>query len=158
MKNKLPKRTDLNHILATLQKQDVLFLYKTIRGALPSIKPQKGWRKDLDAGDMSFGGDVERIRKYRNCYVHSLPAEFNESKLESDWNDILYLFKRVDQYFLDEHKKETSFHAQAKRLQPPRGIYLHKCIYFCHLGSIHSSYLELFGLAIGHCFKYTIIM
>ena len=114
---------DLTNVLTALEEKDILFLYKIVSKADLIPNPQKGWGKDVAPGDMSFGGDIERIRQYRNKYVHSSPNAFMESELEREWNDILYLFKRADQYFKEEHNKMTSFHQQAVQLTQPRGMY-----------------------------------
>ena len=109
----ITKREDISK---TLQKEDVQVLYRVIRNTPLLPKPHSGWGKEVDRKDMSHSGDIERIRLSRNKYIHSPPHNFSKRELEAEWNDILYLFKRVDQYFQQEHNIKTIFHHEAVQL------------------------------------------
>lgn len=79
-------------------KFDVTLLYTLIRNLCPSLTPTRGWGLEPDALHITIGDDIERLRLFRNNFVHGESTEIPDYEFRTLWSNIKDVSQRIHTY------------------------------------------------------------
>lgn len=93
--------SDEKKILQTLEnsrysKMDGVLIYKVIRYFNLVEEPTNGWNKLPAANHIKQGDDVERMRQFRNKYVHLPIWNISDEQFEHFFNESIEIASRLD--------------------------------------------------------------
>ncbi|VDI65661.1 Hypothetical predicted protein, partial [Mytilus galloprovincialis] len=94
--------SDEKKILQTLEnsrysKMDGVLMYKVIRYFNLVEEPTNGWNKLPAANHITQGDDVERMRRFRNKYVHLPIWNISDEQFEHFFNESIEIASRLDE-------------------------------------------------------------
>lgn len=84
------------------QTFDVTLLYKLIRNLCPSLEPTHGWGEEPDVTDTDIGDDIERLRLFRNKYVHDRSTNIPNNDFEHLWKDLRSVIQRTQTFVISK--------------------------------------------------------
>lgn len=74
---------------------DVSLLYLLIRNICPIQMPTQGWGKMPRTTDITFGDDIERLRSFRNSFVHGKFTGMPDNELRTIMSNLKHVMVRI---------------------------------------------------------------
>lgn len=74
---------------------DVSLLYLLIRNICPIQMPTQGWGKMPRTTDITFGDDIERLRCFRNSFLHGKFTGMPDNELRTIMSNLKHVMVRI---------------------------------------------------------------
>lgn len=82
----------------TFDLLDITLMYKLMRQFSFINAPSKGWGQHPNSSDLTIADDIERIRIFRNTFVHRVGIKMDQNTFEYYFSQFRHISHRIDAY------------------------------------------------------------